>query len=278
MGVRASTLIAGRARRAAIAAVHKGNDPKYAVRNVILGRHGEAGIVPIIGKLMLAADLSGRKRTMTQARPSLVARKNFKLSGSVYDQTIEFLQKRLDLQPDQLSALQKQYDTHALQVTTLASDDLEKQLQQAVLNSVQQGEGLRATTIKLADAFKDAGFAAGESYQLETICRTQTQMAYGAGRWNSLQDEAIQEILWGYEYVAIMDDRVRETHAAMNGVKAEKDDPLWGTWWCPCGYNCRCTNLEIFEQETATVDRPDVIPDPGFAFNPGTVFNGLRAA
>lgn len=43
------------------------------------------------------------------------------------------------------------------------------------------------------------------------------------------------------EYVTFGDDRVRPSHAAMNGVVAAQDDPFWQKNYPPNGHNCRCT-------------------------------------
>ena len=106
-------------------------------------------------------------------------------------------------------------------------------------------------------------------------------MAYSAGRVNAWRDPVIDEILWGYEYNTIGDDRVRPTHEAMDGVRAEKDDPMWSMWTPPCGWNCRCALLEIFNDETkymTPTGSPNVKPDEGFGFNPGDVYRDLIGA
>lgn len=108
--------------------------------------------------------------------------------------------------------------------------------------------------------------------QLETNFRTGTQIMYSAGQYAYNQDPAIQDILWGYEYVAVMDDRVRDAHAAMNGVRMPKQSDVWLSWWPPNGYNCRCTLIEIFtgdRQATQAPPPPGVEPDTGFAVNLG---------
>ena len=119
-----------------------------------------------------------------------------------------------------------------------------------------------------------------QPYLLETLARTQTQLAYGAGRWNVNQDPAIDEILWGYEYVTVGDDRVRPNHEALNGTRYPKDDALLQEIWPPNGFNCRCTMIEIYFEGTPNrpdateiVDGMEVVPgaDKGWAFNPGIV-------
>jgi SPP1 gp7 family putative phage head morphogenesis protein len=118
-------------------------------------------------------------------------------------------------------------------------------------------------------------------WSLETLVRTQTQLAYGAGQENANAAPEIQEILWGYEYATVGDDRVRPTHAAMDGVRAPKADPVWLIWTPPNGYNCRCSRIEVFAGDSLAVPKApleDVKPDDGFAFNPGRLYRDLLVA
>jgi uncharacterized protein with gpF-like domain len=87
-------------------------------------------------------------------------------------------------------------------------------------------------------------------------------------------------------YSAIMDDRVRSTHAAPNGKVYPLDHPYWHTWWPPNGCNCRCTvrtltATEVEERGLAIeTEVPESVqgmgdqwlsnrPDAGYAYNPG---------
>ena len=106
--------------------------------------------------------------------------------------------------------------------------------------------------------------------EIETIFRTQSQMAFQAARFQSDQDE-----VWGYKYVTMGDNRVRDEHAQLDGVVRQKDDPFWDTYWPPNGWNCRCQVVSIFNKRRQTrVPSGAASPDEGFQFNPGRVLNG----
>lgn len=108
--------------------------------------------------------------------------------------------------------------------------------------------------------------------RLETIFRTNVQTAYSQGHWRSFQaNKARRPYLM---YSAINDSRVRPTHLKMDGQIAPVDDPLWRSWTPPCGFNCRCSQIQLTEQQArdrgyGKQERPDVKPDPGFGgFDP----------
>jgi SPP1 gp7 family putative phage head morphogenesis protein len=134
---------------------------------------------------------------------------------------------------------------------------------------------------ELRKALALEGLTPDNSFTLEAIFRTQTQVAYSAGRWNADQDPAVQEILWGYKYVTVGDDRVRPEHVGLDGATFPKDDAFWNTHFPPCGWGCRCQAIPIYEEAEVVrppaeieVDGKMVRPgaDPGFRFNPGKVF------
>jgi len=173
-----------------------------------------------------------------------------------------------------LAKLQTAYDTQALNVLNRVSSRVQNELQDAVYDLVRSGAHGREGIDTLRGTFDRLGLTEKNSFQLESIFRTQTQLAYGAGRWQADQDPDIQEILWGYEYSAVMDDRTRPEHAAINGTRLPKDDPFWKRFWPPNGWACRCQAIPIFEPERqvkppAEVDGRPIAPDKGFDFNPG---------
>ncbi len=209
------------------------------------------------------------------------------LKLQVYDAELDLAQRTLDLTDEQLAALAASYGVRAAQVTAelaaalstemaiVASEIAAQQLSQA------QGKAL------LKEVFSRAGIlqtTQANPHAFETLMRTQVQLANSAGRWEADQDQGVQEILWGYRYVTVGDDRVRPAHAALEGIQLPKDDPRWRTLFPPNGFNCRCVAIKSFKDEpqrarikaprtTAVIDgkRIQVRPDPGFDFNPGVV-------
>lgn len=233
----------------------------------------------LLTNVMLAGHLGGFRRLhlIRRQNPSLMRRiESGQLKLSHIDDVVKFLQSRANLD---LNNLQKKYKTEAIKVLNTVSDDVEKQLRQTVDDLIKSGAHVREAKEVLGEKFDALGLTPKNPFQLETIFRTQTQIAFGAGKFEAEQDPDIQEILWGYKYVTVGDDRVRENHAILDGTTLPKDDPFWQRFYPPNGWNCRCQAIPIFEEREVKEapqtleDGEPVNPDKGFDFNPGKLLS-----
>lgn len=138
-------------------------------------------------------------------------------------------------------------------------------------------------------------------HRLRTVFQTNLQSSYMAGRYKAQSENADRRPYW--QYVAILDNRTRPRHRALNGRIFRHDDAAWGVLYPPNGYNCRCRvkalsqseidaeggALSVGEGRMETVDvdlggkrgtmpvtgyrdpgtNKMFLPDPGFDNNPG---------
>ena len=193
-----------------------------------------------------------------------------------FDEVLKVLEKQLDYDS---RALNNQYDSQAFTILDQASSRIDKQLRNTVNELIATGANRRDAQQALAAKFDSLGISPANSYQLENIFRTNFQIAHNAGEWNAYQQPVIDEILWGYQYTTVGDDRVRGEHAELEGVTLPKDDPFWLEFWPPNGWGCRCKAIAKFSPPTTTVSAPeDVRPDPGFEVNFGEVFGDSSVA
>jgi SPP1 gp7 family putative phage head morphogenesis protein len=131
--------------------------------------------------------------------------------------------------------------------------------------------------------------------RLDTIIRTNAQVAYQAGRYQGLIKTT--KFLPFWQYNAVMDSRTRPAHAVLHGKIFRDDDPIWDFIFPPNGFNCRCSvsamsqhmvdkggdqvsdsadHLKFIQQSglpCATIQLPGMkepfIVDPGWSYNPG---------
>lgn len=286
-GVDAALRISFRAQQAAIAANKRGDDPMESFRRVLM----EAA--PLVADSMVMGHLTGEKRSVT----TLAKESPISLANTPHGHAIQFLADRLNVSPDRLDALRRVYGSEAIRVLKNTASTITDTMQDAmpkawqelhtqttVRDVARQGMHVREGTKAIRQALATAGVTPNNSYTVENLFRTQIQMAYGAGRWQADQDEAVQEILWGYKYVTVGDDRVRPEHVALDGTTLPKDDPFWRSSWPPNGYSCRCSTIPIFDERkpirpppVAEIDGRQIVPGPdkGFRFNPGEMVDDL---
>lgn len=192
------------------------------------------------------------------------------LKLAVFDDVLKAIKAKRELDLDVLAA---EYEPRAFQVLMGLGKDIDQKVQDAIDELISSGASTREATRTLGDVLERAGISGTSPSKVETLFRTQLQVAFGAGRWQADQDPDIQEILWGYKYVTVGDDRVRPEHEAFEGVTLPKDDPFWQTAWPPNGWNCRCQAIPIFEEreikKPSLVDGLPAEPDEGFGFNAG---------
>ena len=127
--------------------------------------------------------------------------------------------------------------------------------------------------------------------RLRIIYSTNLRMARAAGKWQRIQ--ALKDVAPYLMYSAILDTQTRPLHKKWNGTILPVDHPWWNTHFPPCGWNCRCSVIQLSEADIT--DRglkvanspPDDGPnqdfirgdgvvesvpagiDPGFAYNVG---------
>jgi len=100
-----------------------------------------------------------------------------------------------------------------------------------------------------------------------------SQMAVKWKEWEADGDD------YDLQYRTAGDDRVREEHAALNGITLPQSDPFWKSYLPPNGWNCRCTTVQVRKGKYPQSDsekaiaRGNAMTDPLkkqiFRFNPG---------
>ena len=285
LGVKALGAIGRGIRMAVMRAVLRGREMSEELKGPL------AGMEALVLAAMVAAHLQGRLRSARTAAKAwaaapatLRAFAAFPSTYSPYAGAVKFTADRLKWNEAEVGRLQHIYGERAVEVTRGLGAAVEERSRRAIAAATEAGAHVRQGQAALRAAMDEAGVTNVRPYLLETLVRTQTQLAYGAGRWNANQDPAIQEILWGYEYNTVEDDRVRPNHTALHGTRYAKDSPQLAEVWPPNGYNCRCTMLEIFDvgtpnppAATVLVEGVEVVPvpDKGWGFNAGLMYQDM---
>lgn len=270
-GVTAGTRLGFQLLAGVLSAYKRGRDPVACLDRLFR----QVGIMLRDG--MVATHLAGLQRTLTfyksQPKPPIHL--------SVYGDSIKALKVRLGFSTARIKELTELYRPEATLVLKNVETSVSKTLQRRLIDIQTKGLHVKEGIKELRSAFGKLGITPNSSHAIETVFRTQTQLAYSAGRWQADQDPVIQSILWGYKYVTVGDQRTRLSHVALDGITLPKEDPQWDTIFPPNGFNCRCTTIPIFEKRKTISPKDSVViagqqvrpgADVGFNFNPGKIF------
>jgi len=283
IGERAMVAVAAEFRAAVLAAFRS----EGKLRPQVLARASDGGVA-VLWMGMAAAALTGRQRSATLAGRLLRKRRLARspvsswrfsaISGSwSYQKAIDYLAQRQTLSPAQVESITSRFGNEAARVMRGATAAVETSAQQAIAEITREGMHVREGMAHLGKRLDAAGVGV-KPHLLETLARTQINLAHAAGQELANADPAIQEILWGYEYSAVGDDRTRPSHAALDGTRLPKGDPMWMEIAPPNGFQCRCKRIEIFNDDKKRArkkpPRRGGKPDKGWAFNPASVMTG----
>lgn len=212
---------------------------------------------------LISAHLTGKR----SARQDVVAGYGKKLRLDVLDQVLKLIKTATT---EDVLLLTSEYEPSVQKVlqnlTSSLGPDLRDALDEAVRSNVTPKAAIQSF-------FQRNGLDSMNPWRIETLLRTQTQLAYSAARLDEYSKPEINEIIWGYTYVTVGDDRVRPEHAALDGVTLPKEDPFWRNFWPPNGYNCRCQAIPVFAPEDVKQPPEGAEIDEGFNFSPDILLN-----
>ena len=146
-----------------------------------------------------------------------------------------------------ISVLKKLYPeirARAFAVQGVEKIDALNRIRETIAQITENGNGLSwdAARDKIAAELADAD----ESWRrqhAETVLRTNAFMAAGAARWQEQQE--LKEFMPYLMYKSMTDDKVRDTHAELDGVILPVDDPFWTGHTPPWDFNCRCMTIAL---------------------------------
>lgn len=161
-------------------------------------------------------------------------------------------------------------EQQAFFVTGLYRQDVVEELRASLQAAINQGKSQREWREDVGNRMAQHGWLlddglmvdskTGEQlaarfgeHRLNTIYRTNVKNAFAAGRWQEIT--RVQKAMPYLEYTAVMDDRTRDEHAALDGHIYPIDDPFWQTFYPPNGFNCRCSVIQHSARDLEAMGR-----------------------
>lgn len=112
-------------------------------------------------------------------------------------------------------------------------------------------------------------------WRLKLIYNINMRTSMMAGHHKAMMQSTRMRPYW--QYVAILDGRVREEHARLHGKIFHYQDPFWKTYYPPNGWNCRCRVVSIskvefdrkgYKLESGDDPQNQIAIEPEWAYNP----------
>jgi len=119
------------------------------------------------------------------------------------------------------------------------SDTTLKKLRKTLAEGIEAGESIPNLADRIGIVYDEA-----KGSRAVKIARTETINASNSGALEAYKQSGVVE---KKEWLATMDDRVRDEHAAMNGEVVDIDKPFSNGEMYPGDVNCRCTVLPVIK-------------------------------
>jgi len=117
-------------------------------------------------------------------------------------------------------------------------------LKESLTQALAEGNSFEEWKTTIDEQFDKLGVTKLSPFRLETIYRTESAISYGAAQFARLQ--GIRDKFPFWEYSAILDQRTRPSHRALDGCIFLATDKQF---WPPLGFRCRCSVILISKAE-----------------------------
>ncbi len=185
------------------------------------------------------------------------------------ERALRWFARRLALPEEEVRALSQEARRRASWVSGLAALDMVQEVMDALEEALAQGTTFREFQKALSERVRNA-WGEGSRHRLETVFRTNLQLAYGAGRYGEAERVRDLRPYWGLSVV--LDGRTSRICAPLAGIVLPADHPFWASHIPPLHFGCR-TALVTYSREEgerlAWKEAPAHAPQEGFGRPPG---------
>ncbi|PYS88984.1 MAG: hypothetical protein DMF64_18950 [Acidobacteria bacterium] len=154
------------------------------------------------------------------------------------EEAIDYFRRKRVVPRKTFDDLEGEARSAAFSVSQVYRTDVLEAMKEEIAQALESGATQREVVAGLKEILAGAGHRELGDFHLETITRTNMQMAYGVGRRRALEETVDDLPYW--EYHAVLDDRTRPSHAACDGLVLPANHPFWDDHFPPWGFNCRC--------------------------------------
>lgn len=189
-----------------------------------------------------------------------------------FDDAIVWFKKRVSMSKADFERLSAAAKRKAFTVANVAQLGVVAQVWAAIDKAVKSGLPLADFKKAIGPELRKAwsGSVDDPAWRLETIFRTNVQLAYGAGRFRQAKTPEVagDRPVWMFD--AILDGRETEVCHAADGTKLPNDHAWWKTRIPPLHHNCRSSFIALTEKQAGKLTTKPTTEKPlkGFGLAP----------
>lgn len=186
-----------------------------------------------------------------------------------FDESVEWFRERHPVTPDVWATMDEYAKKRAFTISGVTQMSAMTAAHDVLSQAIEEGWKLETTVAKLESALSAYSFS---GHRLATIARTNSALAYSAGRYQQLSDPVLMAIRPYRQFDGIDDFRQTDICNARDGIALPADDPWWNANWPPLHHRCRSQirSLADFEYEEDVDEDKKSVPigldDPSDGF------------
>lgn len=159
----------------------------------------------------------------------------FQLAPSPHEEAIALIAGKRPVAHDVFMGMLPELRGRAFAVAGIEGADILQRLRDA-LADLPRGENWADVRATLADELTPF-LGDGAERRAELLLRVHGFQAFNAANWRVIQQDQDTTHI---QYLATEDDRVRDSHLALNGIILPKNDSFWDEHTPPWEWGCRC--------------------------------------
>lgn len=183
---------------------------------------------------------------------------------------LEWFKKRVPMLEGEFKALEAKSRRKAFSVAGVAQLDMVHEIQTSLEAAIKNGTSLSEWKAQVSERMTRAwaGTVQRPGFRLETIYRTNMQVAYSAGRYAAMTTPAVLEVRPIWVFDAVLDIRTTDGCKRLNGIARRWDDSFWDTNYPPRHHRCRSGVRAIRSSSEETEIPKNLKTDDGFGLRP----------
>lgn len=160
-----------------------------------------------------------------------------------FDEAVAFFRDKQVISAEEFDSLRDKYRAGGFIARRLATQRLEQVAHDSIQRLLEQGSTISEAVAAIRSAESDElalGITPTSSGYLDNVIRTNVATAYGAGRWQAINDPDIRALRPWLQFRTAGDDRVRDGHRSLAGLVFASGSELAARYAPPLYYRCRC--------------------------------------